>query len=451
MNLMNNKTLLSILAFLMISSVFSQGSNLDFTFSAINNTSYIQLDSVKIMNRTQGGESMIYWPDTNISMEVTAGDTMLFIGYAVVSPSIGIDVIGEDSEGFRLSQNYPNPVRGKTSISLYLPDNGSLSMMLTDVQGRVLLANDYKLEQGEHIFSFTPGTGKLFFLTAGWKGKTESIKILSSEENPGQRCIIKHIEWRDGEIRSKLTMQSKASFVRESGILDSPEEDGSYTFQFTKGVPCPETPTVSYGGQVYNTVQISSQCWMKENLNIGDMINGNVEMSDDGMIEKYCYNDESDSCNSMGGLYLWDEMMQYTIGQGIQGICPPGWHLPTDDEWKVLEGVTDTHYGVGDPEWDISQYYRGFDVGDRLKATSGWENAGNGSDVMGFSALPGGIRWREGPNYFNTWGEFGNWWSSSSYSNFSAWIHSLGHDSQESHRMPSGKDLGYSVRCLKDN
>jgi uncharacterized protein (TIGR02145 family) len=448
---MKNKNILSLLAFLLVSSVFGQGSNLEFTFSAIYNTSHIQLDSVKIMNRSQGGENMIYWPDTNISMEVMAGDTMLFVGYAVVSPSIGIDVFSENSEGFRLSQNYPNPVREKSTISMYLPDNGRVSMLLTDVQGRILLAKDYQLEQGEHIFSFMPGSGKLFFLTASWKGMTESIKILSSGENTGQRCSLEHIEKYETVKLTKLTTQSKASFVRESGILDNPEENGNYTFQFTKGVPCPGTPTVTYGGQVYNTVQIFSQCWMKENLNIGDMINGNVEMSDDGFIEKYCYNNEPDSCISLGGLHLWDEMMQYITGQGIQGICPPGWHLPTDDEWKVLEGVTDTHYGVGDPEWDISQYYRGFDAGDRLKATSGWKNAGNGSDAVGFSSLPGGIRWHDGLNYFHTGGEFGNWWSSSTYSNFTSWIRSLGHDSQESHRAPSGKDLGYSVRCLKDN
>jgi len=70
--------------------------------------------------------------------------------------------------------------------------------------------------------------------------------------------------------------------------------------------------------------------------------------------------------------------MQYTTQQGVRGICPPGWHLPTDEEWKVLEGAVDSQYGIGDPEWD-NYYYRGFDAGTNLKSISGWYYEGNGN------------------------------------------------------------------------
>jgi uncharacterized protein (TIGR02145 family) len=122
----------------------------------------------------------------------------------------------------------------------------------------------------------------------------------------------------------------------------------SYTFQFATNIPCPGMPTVEYEGQVYNTIQIFSQCWLKENLNVGMMIPEAKDQSNNGIIEKYCYNNEPDSCAKYGGLYRWDEMMQYTTQQGTQGICPPGWHLPTDEEWKVLEGAVDSQYGIGD-------------------------------------------------------------------------------------------------------
>jgi uncharacterized protein (TIGR02145 family) len=217
------------------------------------------------------------------------------------------------------------------------------------------------------------------------------------------------------------------------------------------GIPCLGLPTLTYGGQVYSTLQVLSQCWLKENLNYGDMINGDIEMSNNGIVEKYCYNNEPDSCVSLGGLYLWDEMMQYVTAQGSQGICPPGWHIPTDDEWKILEGGVDSQYGIGDPEWDNSQYYRGFDAGNILKANFGWQDGGNGVDGVGFSAFPGGVHWYDGMNYFHTAGSYGNWWSSAEYSNFSAWTHNLGYDKDGVHRMPSGKDFGYSVRCLRDN
>ena len=75
----------------------------------------------------------------------------------------------------------------------------------------------------------------------------------------------------------------------QSGVLDSPEDNKSYTFQFATNIPCPGTPTVEYEGQIYNTIQIFSQCWLKENLNVGTMIQGGVGMSDNGLVEKYCY------------------------------------------------------------------------------------------------------------------------------------------------------------------
>ena len=74
----------------------------------------------------------------------------------------------------------------------------------------------------------------------------------------------------------------------------------------------------------------------------------------------------------------------------------------------------------------------------------------NGPDNLGFSAFPGGIRWYDGLSYFHTGGEFGSWWSSSEYGDFASWLRSIGYDDDRVHRMPSGKDLGYSVRCLRD-
>ena len=60
------------------------------------------------------------------------------------------------------------------------------------------------------------------------------------------------------------------------------------------------------------------------------------EMTNNGIIEKYCYDNDPVNCATYGGLYQWDEMMQYTTQQGTQGICPAGWHLPTDAEWTIL-------------------------------------------------------------------------------------------------------------------
>ncbi|MCD4735497.1 MAG: hypothetical protein K8R53_05605, partial [Bacteroidales bacterium] len=94
--------------------------------------------------------------------------------------------------------------------------------------------------------------------------------------------------------------------------------------------------------QTYKTVQIGNQCWMAENLNIGNMVNGNVLQSNNDIIEKYCYDNIRDHCGVYGGLYQWNEMMQYKTTLGIQGICPQNWLLPTDIDWCILEKSVDS-------------------------------------------------------------------------------------------------------------
>lgn len=217
--------------------------------------------------------------------------------------------------------------------------------------------------------------------------------------------------------------------------------------------------SVTYEGQTYATVIIGEQCWMAENLNVGIAIIGSNEQTNNTLIEKYCYNNEEDSCDIYGGLYQWAEMVQYLNGATnttswdpvptghVQGICPPGWHIPTDEEWKILEGHVDTQYPVGDPEWDgIS--WRGYDAGKRLKSTSGWV-IDYGTDAFNFNALPGGYRLSIG--VFNMQTYSGKWWSSSEYGSLDAWHRYLYYNTELSSRSYGGqKDVGYSVRCLKD-
>ena len=75
---------------------------------------------------------------------------------------------------------------------------------------------------------------------------------------------------------------------------------------------------------------------MAENLNVGTRISGSSNQTNNSIIEKYCYDDLEANCNTYGGLYQWDEAMQYSATEGVKGICPTGWHLPTDAEWTTL-------------------------------------------------------------------------------------------------------------------
>jgi len=443
-----SKKLILIAWFAIISlALYSQRSTLDLTFTAVDSADYVQLDSIKIMNLTQGGETMIYWPDTTQSLEINPGDLLLYVGYATFS-QVCISEVKDDISSFTVYQNYPNPMGDRSEVSIYIPHAGDVHLMITDLQGKVVLRTDRQLDEGHHTFRFHPGGGNLFFLTAHWNGISRSIQMISMGQQDGRNCRLDYVGTQSGEPVLKNSLQVNDFIVRLSGILDSPEESTTYTFQFATNIPCPGTPTVEYEGQTYNTIQVFSQCWLKENLNVGVMIPGTMEPSNNGTLEKYCYNDESDSCTKYGGLYQWDEMMQYATQQGARGMCPPGWHLPTDEEWKVLEGAVDSQYGIGVPEWDNYEY-RGYDAGTNLKTASGWNYGGNGTDLFGFSGLPGGSRYYDG--YFDNVGYIGIWWTSTEYYDGDALLRYLYYVFPVVSRYNFFKGLAFCVRCLRDN
>ena len=131
------------------------------------------------------------------------------------------------------------------------------------------------------------------------------------------------------------------------------------------GSPCPGLDSVEYEGMTYHTVQIGEQCWLRENLNAGLMKYIGASLSNNGIIEKYCYNNLESNCTKYGGLYSWTEALNYQNGitnttppitpfvGNIQGICPAGWHIPSDEEYyqlstivKYLHTILDTNqYG----------------------------------------------------------------------------------------------------------
>jgi uncharacterized protein (TIGR02145 family) len=221
-------------------------------------------------------------------------------------------------------------------------------------------------------------------------------------------------------------------------------ETGAYTFEDLSGY-CIEPITDIRDGQQYTTVLIGNQCWMAENLNIGTRIDGTDDQTDNGTIEKYCYDDIEGNCDDFGGLYQWNEAMQYTTAEGSQGICPDGWHVPADQELKTLEGMADSHFGVGDPQWDLTGC-RGFDAGTKLKSADGWDPGCNGTDSVGFNILGTGYR-----NYdasFISLGEASFIWSSTQTEG-GVWPRAFS-CSDQTCRDFDAEVFGWSVRCIKD-
>jgi len=171
--------------------------------------------------------------------------------------------------------------------------------------------------------------------------------------------------------------------------------------------------------QTYHTVVIGEQEWFAQNLNY------EIDNS-------WCYDNDSINCHDYGRLYTW---------VAAKFACPFGWHLPTDDDWKQLEmflGMSQDHAN--------STGFRGTDVGEKLKSTTGWIHDGNGTNEVGFSALPGG-------HFFN--GDFyeidyfGYWWTATDLATV-ARHRELRYFGSYVYRGSYDKEDGLSVRCVKD-
>jgi len=442
---MKTKTLLLTISLFLITNIFAQKGTIELTFTAIDDTIYQQLDSVKIINRSLYGiDTVLYYPDTVITLTWFTG----------MNESM------EANENFQVFQNYPNPVIDQTTISMFIPEKDIVQMIITDVLGRTIHKSEKLLENGHHSFKFEPGEGNLFFFTAHWNGKNSSIKIINNDPHNSNSSALTYMGRDNSDIQLK-TGKSVLDFVfypgntllyvgyagdLESGITNIPEDDMIINFQFAYDIPCPGLPEISYEGQVYPTIQIFSQCWLRMNLSVGTIISSTVEMTDNDTIEKYCPENNPTLCDSwQGALYQWDEIMHYN-NNSVQGICPPGWHIPTDLEFKIVEGAADSQYRIGNLEWDVADSLRGFDAGKNLKSTLSWSWL-NGTDLLGFWGLPKGYRHPNGTMIEAGW--FGCFWTRTVYGN-DAWGRVLYWDNDVVGRLGYYAENGFAVRCIMD-
>ncbi|HZW39384.1 MAG TPA: FISUMP domain-containing protein [Ignavibacteriaceae bacterium] len=146
---------------------------------------------------------------------------------------------------------------------------------------------------------------------------------------------------------------------------------------------------INYAGQDYNTVFIGNQCWLKENLNVGTRIESYLGMSNNSIIEKYCYDNNPANCETYGGLYLWEEAMQYVNTEGTKGICPTGWHIPTFAEFQTLVDSVGNHanalkkigQGTGEGQGTNSSGFSILLAGGRLYNSSGFVGLGQSTNL----------------------------------------------------------------------
>jgi uncharacterized protein (TIGR02145 family) len=221
------------------------------------------------------------------------------------------------------------------------------------------------------------------------------------------------------------------TYTNEEGCLN--QGTRSITIQTPVPWNCGDSLTDIRDGQKYATVMINTQCWMAQNLNYGAQVAGIQPQRDNCIPEKYCYNDDPALCALSSALYQWDEVMNYTDAEAIQGLCPPGWHIPTETEWLLL----------------FNQFTSSGFAGSALKY----------SGYSGFNALMTG---------FYVFNQSWNYpfpdavlrstilWSSSLHGPYKAWAHGMNEVVADDDYTPSVsyypsyRNNAFSVRCLKD-
>ncbi len=257
-----------------------------------------------------------------------------------------------------------------------------------------------------------------------------------------------HIQWQQSSDQNTWT--DIPGVTGDSALVDADSVVTWYRGKITSGTcatlytdthaiklfECGDTIMDYRDGRKYPTVQIGSQCWMGKNLAVGQMIPGDQDMEDNGVIERYCYDDDTLNCQQYGALYQWDEMMQYDTTEGVQGICPTGWYIPSDQDYIQLE----LELGMSISLANLVNTWRGHNQGTQLSPS------GN----TGFNANYTGIRFSSG--VFYNMGTFEYLYTSTQNSSnpVAAWRRCLDVNQFSIGRYNNThKNTGGSVRCIK--
>jgi uncharacterized protein (TIGR02145 family) len=269
------------------------------------------------------------------------------------------------------------------------------------------------------------------------------VAINTDGSEPDGSAILDVKSTEKGFLPPRLTVSQQKAInnpaagllVFNTDLLDLYVFNGSYWLSVLKSVNrdtiflwrCGDTLIDQRDDQTYTTVQIGTQCWMKENLNypVGN---------------SWCYENNASNCAIYGRLYNWAGIMNgetssNSTPSGVQGVCPNNWHIPSEAEWDTLVD----HLG-GLPV-----------AGGKMKEAglAHWIDPNTGAtNESGFTGLPGGYLYTNG-SFYNQ-GYIGEFWSctqsSDNYAYYRYLFYNYANMGQDQHR----KDYGESLRCLKD-
>jgi uncharacterized protein (TIGR02145 family) len=211
-------------------------------------------------------------------------------------------------------------------------------------------------------------------------------------------------------------------------------------------------------GQVYPVVKVGTYWWLGRNLNIGRRVEPTDLLTNNGLIEKYVYPvDDPDSLN--GGLYTWSEMMAYGYYEDSQGICPPGWHVPSDKDWNNMLSVFRVAwiphplaYNIVGEKWVPDQQV----IHDNYRSVGAVWRLLRETGSTGFDIIPLGYRDPDGAfsdrDYYFA-GKTATFWTSTMSGDFAIRVRTYQTDRRDGDifRFADNRRFAFSVRCVKES
>lgn len=360
------------------------------------------------------------------------GKTLYIIGAATWSAGVMLEVNGlmklrEKREANDLFLGRKTSSAGAKLFLIGVPFE-MLSPLLT-ISGDKIMSNKVDFDTGlwkmYYLGLICTGLGVGMCLTCSITGKSSSVESNSLGFGMGILYVVLAEAVRgamvfdpfSSNVSSEISQEEKASISKALvGLQDSVLID-------------------KRDGHQYQTVKIGDQIWMAENLNYGTLIKSKYDQTNNNIVEKYIYKNNENRYHKYGGLYQWDEAMNYSTREGAQGICPDGWHIPTDAEWKTLEMAL----GMSKTEAD------NYDAHSRHGANQGTQVRAGGSS--GFEVLFSGWRYKDS---FHSLGITADFWSSSQYDSSNALFRGVYEHIACVRGGSNIKTNGFCIRCLKN-
>lgn len=380
---------------------------------------------------------------TNINLKMYISNEV-YNTVTVENGAFNFDLTNVEDNGlpkdYFVSNNFPNPFNPATRICITLPKQSRVKVSLFNILGQIAKDEiEYFYEAGSYNIDLELNgmANGMYIARIIIDGKFVIVRKLmllygsqhlDINENPNVILLDRNEDSSIDITIDSLIAENKIIGRKAFLNLSLPENNNDLGDLIVERY-CSSIPVLDYEGIIYNTIRIGNQCWLKENLNIGVKIDQffNSQL-DNNIIEKYCYLDDENNCEKYGGLYEWNETMQYSTSPGSQGICPSGWHIPTLEEFQTLSVTVNNESNP-------------------LKMIGQGTGEGTGTNTSGFSALLAGSA-EDGSFY--CLGTITNYWTSSEYDAIVTHIMNLTHDTNTILYYISSKFSGISVRCIKD-